>query len=639
MMIFLMIITYFVFGILIMSHLFNMSFEDALWWTWSHFIDPGFISLDATPISRRIFGSIFAILGMILVAYTIVNFIGNVTKAILKEYADGHLPPSLDNDILVIGDYAKLISFLKFDPRPILGLQSHVDLILLATKTKDFEILRAAMDNGNDSKNKYIYHCSIENINHKQTLQLTELSTIIIFEKAFDNTGLMIGMIESILNKRRLVHKKNIKINIILESAKSMAILDLYINKNRDSLNENLMTITYFNSFVMNTRYFIKKSSFFDLGYLKMQEPIDFLMVIDGKNLFALEFLMQFLSLGIYHIKNTKINIINHDNDSFEKMIKSRIKADLEVDDYAKKMIDIQYYASIEQWYSSIMRSQANINTNISFSVFNENDDDVVEKYISIYFYIKNINQAYTNLNQKLKVNSIFLQLSDDSGYRNQRELFYLEDVQIDFIGSNIETLYNIAWIDDAAEKNHQQYLSKCNREKDSNGQYKRESHNDWDKLGNIQKDWNRSNTDHFSIKLQIIQAYFGLPEATLERQHHSNQIKLSPDFKAKAKAMIDFYTKYKQEYDTEGTSIYDVSQFHFESEQELEIAKLINQLAVIEHHRWSTERYVQGYQYADTRNDLLKKHNNLVDFQKLSSSTKTFDIDPLIEKLKDLID
>ena len=52
--------------------------------------------------------------------------------------------------------------------------------------------------------------------------------------------------------------------------------------------------------------------------------------------------------------------------------------------------------------------------------------------------------------------------------------------------------------------------------------------------------------------------------------------------------------------------------------------------LAIIEHRRWCAERYVNGWQYRDSRDDLRKCHPDLVDWANLDEETRDYDREPI---------
>lgn len=55
-------------------------------------------------------------------------------------------------------------------------------------------------------------------------------------------------------------------------------------------------------------------------------------------------------------------------------------------------------------------------------------------------------------------------------------------------------------------------------------------------------------------------------------------------------------------------------------------------QLAEMEHRRWMATKYYYGWEYNEIRNDEYKRHNNLLDFEKLDFGTKKYDYEQIRE-------
>ena len=97
-----------------------------------------------------------------------------------------------------------------------------------------------------------------------------------------------------------------------------------------------------------------------------------------------------------------------------------------------------------------------------------------------------------------------------------------------------------------------------------------------WDELTEAQKDSNRSQADHILVKIRA--AGLTVEEAADEKQ-------------------------WKQA-----------------------VALIIEDLARAEHVRWCAEKWMDGWEYDATRNDELKRHNNLVPYEELDEATKKYD-------------
>ena len=134
------------------------------------------------------------------------------------------------------------------------------------------------------------------------------------------------------------------------------------------------------------------------------------------------------------------------------------------------------------------------------------------------------------------------------------------------------------AELDELAIQIHNRYLNQRLSEGTVEGSAP--AMNRWDKLPEQYREMNRRQADHIYVKCRLIGASV--------REHTGND-----------------------------------EDFAF-TEEEIEL------LAIIEHRRWCSERYLNGWQYGERRDDLRKYHPDLVDWSDLDEETRDYDREPI---------
>jgi hypothetical protein len=200
-------------------------------------------------------------------------------------------------------------------------------------------------------------------------------------------------------------------------------------------------------------------------------------------------------------------------------------------------------------------------------------------------------------------------------------------------IPSILETFKTINWIDENARENHQNYLKileqKGERTKNPDGSYKRPTYNDWEYLSPINKGWNKSNWDHTFVKLSIIAHHYDCKQPVVSQ---NGKIEMSEELRKKIIELVNIYEKLSQKSNEKNQTLAkDLD------ENELQVKRLIDAIAQIEHNRWSIERFAQGWVYGN-RNDKLKIHPNLVHYDELSDSVKHYDVELFMNNIKKIV-
>jgi len=141
---------------------------------------------------------------------------------------------------------------------------------------------------------------------------------------------------------------------------------------------------------------------------------------------------------------------------------------------------------------------------------------------------------------------------------------------------------------DEIAKALHKDYCDGEDKKLANDPTHKRKpAHKHWEKVAETYREANRSSADHYQTKLRAV-----------------GRILIPKDKGSEAPL----------------------------TEDEIEL------LAKMEHQRWWAERSLDGWKFAKDRNDLLKEHPDMVEYEELSDGTKDYDRDnvkKIIEILK----
>ncbi|MEC9072690.1 MAG: RyR domain-containing protein, partial [Myxococcota bacterium] len=144
-----------------------------------------------------------------------------------------------------------------------------------------------------------------------------------------------------------------------------------------------------------------------------------------------------------------------------------------------------------------------------------------------------------------------------------------------------------------------------------------------WEALGSNLRDANRDQADHLWAKLaiselagavQLAEAHRALARARRSPDEGTGEIdtplKIVRDLMNDTEEMA----RLRKPTDDKPNAAYDED--------------LVELLAKVEHRRWMASKIMAGWQHGETRNDRLRRHNCLVDYDALSEIDKEKDRD-----------
>jgi hypothetical protein len=638
------------------------SFINSIWWSILHLLDPGRLSEDHNGFFVRIFGLLIVFIGIFFVATIISNVVLDEGSKLMKRYIDGELPKHVKNHIMIIGDSDHIKYFLDFEIKKHISQNHNSDLVLLVHHQKELKKLRSYIESIKHDHQEgqflnHIYTCcaSMNHLDHYHSLKLDKVSHLIILENKIINASILIYLLENMIYQRKNRYQKEQKLDEVhvfmsIENTEIFQIIDYFILSKNDILSMLKIRVTYFNRYELSARLLLNQNMpFTDLTVDIKNHKIDYYrytLLIDGYTNFSHQFLSQLFSIGIYEVSTTKVIIFDRkENNHFLKKLRNileRISHHHDHQEYANQIL------KIEIRNEDLELSKFFTQENMIFSLFISNQDDhlMINKMIN---YDKQL-LALPKIKYKPR---LILNLPDESAFRECKMIFE-NHFHIIKTPSILETFKSLKWIDHISKENHNDFLKiqeeSGKREKDENGKYKYESHREWEDLPPMIKSWNKSNWDHTRVKICLIAQYFGLDLP----QFKNDQVMISKALKDQIQVIIDVYQKAKDQMDQKKAMIKDGPQY----DQELNmlymqplftdlllidpslqnIVDLIDYIAHVEHHRWSMERLFQGWLYAPKKDNMLKQHTDLIEYDQLSQYTKLYDIDSSIKNLKRIL-
>ncbi|MBF0260184.1 MAG: hypothetical protein HQK62_15385 [Desulfamplus sp.] len=206
------------------------------------------------------------------------------------------------------------------------------------------------------------------------------------------------------------------------------------------------------------------------------------------------------------------------------------------------------------------------------------------------------------------------MELPDDSGYRDVVEKFK-SGVPLFPVGASSESFELAEKLDYDAKRLHLRYLiqrEKQNRRKKlSNGKYESKADYDWEYLDEIRKSWNRASADHIEVKLRAIADFYNVAE----NRPTFNLVTEKNDYEVITPQIIDIVKS--------GVS---------NMRNDLEL------LARLEHDRWSAEKFVEGWVFADKKDEVRKLSPYLTSYENLTEEIKGYDREAVVEMLKAIV-
>jgi len=615
--------------------------KEAFEWSLKHLIDPGFIADDyqalhpdpsegKSPEEWMIIplGVIAIICGLLAFMFVFLTAIQDLSKKVLKKMAHGMLPPHLKNHVIMIGHSSQFLSYFE-DPTQLESLMN------LKEGRGQYEIAFILINEGGLKDFEEISHerCHFFEITdtdlrtNRGELNAEFASDIFIFESEDTDEGMILRFIDCVIDERKkhqLHHKRisPLKLTIEVRSERAERILQTFVDP--VMLSEQNITLQF-----IEVTHLRARSLLIDADYLScyVQAPT---LVLSGWSSYAAALIRQYRSICLYSAGRQPQVFLVYLNEEMRTQMQEGYASSfsaLEDDDYCKQLgiFDIQFISA-----DDFKRPSSNSIPNVI--VCGSQDDEVIADALE---WAEHPLCTYDEEKNPTPMR-IVAQVSGSSPYRYAKA----QSLPFTFCETRAELTKHIETLDLLPKLAHEEYLKEVEaqdkRKKDEHGRYLKASHHDWDRLEQRVKNWNRTTADHLQLKILWLAQKWEL-EAPLFKQ--------GGDFKALSGSLEELLNALVRTFegavessltevtDDEGKTKQVIDSALYQAQLEgSEALKLIEDLAIWEHDRWSSERYINGWACADTG---IRKHKNLVPYEELDEGTKNYDRDNVIKQIK----
>lgn len=614
--------------------------EEAFEWSLKHLIDPGFIDDDYGALHPDAskgesakewiiipLGVIAIICGLLAFMFIFLSAIQDLSTKILKKMAHGVLPPHLKKHVIMIGHSSQFLPYFE-DPIQLESLmnlkegQGQYDIAFILINEnglKDFEEIT--------HKRCHFFEITETDLRtNRGDLNAEFASDIFIFESEETDEGMILRFTDCMIDERKkyqLKHKNitPLKLTIEVKSERAERILQRFVDP--FTLSEQNITLQF-----IEVTHLRARSLLVDADYLSCYEQTPTL-VISGWSSYAAALIRQYRSICLYSAgPQPKIFLVYLTDEMRTEMQKGYASSfsPPEGDDYCNQLgiFDIQFISA-----DDFRRPSSNSIPNVI--VCGHQDDEVIADALEWAEH-----PLCTLSEQNPHPMRIVAQVSGTSPYRYTK----VQSLPFTFCETRAELTKHIATLDLLPKLAHEAYIKEVEaqneRKKDAHGRYIKTSHHDWDRLEQRVKNWNRTTADHLQLKLLWLAQKWEL-EAPIFRRGGDFEI-LSSALEEHLNDLIQTFEKAVELSLKEATNdkgevkkVIDSALYQAQLEGS-ETLKLIEYLAIWEHDRWSSERYINGWACANTG---IKKHKNLVPYHELDEGTKNYDRDNVIKQIK----
>jgi len=86
---------------------------DALWWTWTHMLDPGFLGVDNETWRQKALGTLFALAGMVILGGGLFAIAGEAASKAFDQLLKGRIPSDMNSHTVIAGVGPKVKTFIE----------------------------------------------------------------------------------------------------------------------------------------------------------------------------------------------------------------------------------------------------------------------------------------------------------------------------------------------------------------------------------------------------------------------------------------------------------------------------------------------------------------------------------------------
>ena len=572
--------------------LFKLSLWQALWWSWTHLLDPGSLSDDKDALGRMVFGSLFSVLGLIIVGGAFITLAEEAARRTFEGMMKGRIPSALRNHTVLAGAGPKLKSFLDA-------------LKALADPPKDEEIVIVIPDSGLLDATREVCdkHLRIV-VSHiwKQDvldrLHLEKAKRLVILDNFGGDHGNLISTVIALSNRRNKSAKDNGLTELKLYAEVNDRTVLPAIQSSLARLTETgaKMEVNIMNMADASARLALRQHPL-DCERVNSGISGQVILVILGWSPFAEALFWQAVRVAHYPSQPTRIIVVGTSAAELKPRICSLAPGLLD-EEYARDIMSVEFAEAL----SPSMVAGFKPEHIITVAVCGTNTDFVFAEAVRLS------EASFPGLRQLL------LDLPDGSGYRealgciNAKKHLYAA-------GSHAGAFELAEKLDETAKKLHERYLkqrTEQGKRKENQDIYESLSDYAWEQLDEIRRGWNRSTADHIEVKLRALADFHKIERPV--RQDNTGSLHIPEHLREKIKELISSTTG-------KDASPHDD----------------VERLAQIEHDRWSAEKIAEGWSLGEPKDEQRKISPYLVAYDKLSEKVKRYDREAVVELLKSI--
>jgi len=581
------IITFVFSGAYIASTYLDMTFDQGVWWTWTHMMDPGFIGDDHDHWYKMLLGSFIAFVGVIIVAGAFLTILNEIIESMVEHLQKGHIPKRLEGHTVIAGTGDQLKNFI--DAVNVLSGKDKQDQILVVIPEQRYLEQTKSICVGQTL-------IAIDHIWTKDALDRLHLASanrMILLENFGGDISTMLKVITQI-NRLRSQKKNTQEMKVYIELNSRSMLPVLQSSMRRFIENSSKMEIFWINMANASARLALLNHPL-DIEKKSKQVTLIFL----GWSNFAEALLQQVLRVGHY-INSTRIIIVTDDNKTMQDKIAHDFPG-IFSSTYVQDILTIECIAS-----NTVSTLKMQIDENITVAICGDNNDEIFIKAMEL------ATSGFDGLKQ------VFVELPDGSGYRDVIDAMKKgeKDIPIIPVRSHAKAFELMEKLDKFAKQGHDKYIKEREKQgqriKDEDGSYVNAADYSWDMLDEIQRGWNRSPADHAEIKLRILADKHKMPR---HQRTDDGRLIVSKALKSKAEEIIRHYEE-KLPTQHDGLEL----------------------LAMLEHNRWSGEKFSEGWVYGEETNKALKISSYLVAYKDLTNEIQQYDREQVAVQLSNLL-
>ena len=606
------------------------SWVTSLWWSIKHLIDPGFLGEDYDPTAitqemhksawHAMLGTVFTILGLVIFMIIFIGLITDRGAKILDRIQNGSLPKDMKNHLILIGSAQQLQSFIEQGAQTLKRSYQVKEIAVVVTDSKSLDDLKNLELDG-----LHLFRMTIQDFKYKQvSLQSHFAKHVVITTEENNHSGDVVYFVEQI-EKERLRHadliSEPVQITIEIHCEQTETILQRLLFPER--MKNARIHLRLINLTQLEARQFVLMHPFERKSTEGIYSEKQHIFVVVGWSDLAYAMIDYYRSVGIYGPKSLLIYLVDDGTGRLEHI--QDFPHDNDQDEYLDQLGTLKFsVATIDELQTFFEKawSEEQIDQ-VMLGFYGEKHDEVMHQAIDWEYRYSWINPP-DNPEQKA---TFMLELPESSSYR------HILSTDPNFAHFNYNpsrqvTMNVLKELDEIPKQIHQEYLDMLDengwRATLSDGRYKSPSHNDWVYLPYACKGWNRSSADHFQIKLRLLANEYKRPQPSFKTNGQVSQI--DEELKSHIAQMVIEYEKAIKG----GEESYNQA-----LKSKVEALKTLEALSIIEHDRWSSERYIQGWTYNPKRHDPTRQHNSLILYKKLTHSEKDKDRKNIVEQFK----